>query len=130
MYQWPSRGHLLASGTAEWWAAAWYWKSPGYWAASYVGGGMAQRRGCRVIGCADVAKRTAPGNGAFGGETAATLVTTTHLAFGDAQTSRMLDPPRAADKTEQSLHRTEMSTRLTLVGANRTNHCQIRLRRK
>ena len=103
-----------------------FWNSPWYSAASYVGGGRAQRRGCRVVSRGGVAAQIASGNGTFGGESAPRLSITTHLAFGDAQTSRMLDPPSAADKTEQSLDRTEMSTRLTLVGANHTNRQQNR----
>jgi hypothetical protein len=48
-------------------------------------------------------------NGDWSSSAAPTQLITTHLAFGDAQTVAMLNLCLSPDKTEQSLHRTEMS---------------------
>jgi hypothetical protein len=48
-------------------------------------------------------------NGDWSSSAAPTQLITTHLAFGDAQTVAMLNLWLSPYKTEQSLHRTEMS---------------------
>lgn len=48
-------------------------------------------------------------NGDWSSSAAPTQLITTHLAFGDAQTVAMLNLRLSPYKTEQSLHRTEMS---------------------
>jgi hypothetical protein len=52
-----------------------------------------------------LASGCAPDNGAR------TQWLTTHLAFGAERTVAMLDPPLTGDKTEESVHWTEMSQR-------------------